>query len=170
VVEDDVQGAESSDVPTIASLLTAYRDRTGASYEEMSRRSGHVLSVARLQQLATTPPREFPKKTRTVAALAILLEVPESTIVLGFARSLGIPIRSTMPTLAVSLPPGTDDLMPEDRDAILAVVRQLVAARSAARPPEPPAPIGGPDLPKTQGWRLSETQPLRVVPSHDQAR
>lgn len=111
---------------------------------EMSRRSGNALTVARLQQLATTPPREFPKQARTVEALASLLEVPVATIVLSFASSLGLAVHGSSPILAVSLPPGTDNLTPEDRDAILAVTRQLVAARRHALPEVEPGTL--PDL------------------------
>lgn len=159
VVEGGARHAHSSDVPTIASLLNNYRDRTGASYKDMSRRSGDVLTVARLQQLATAPPKEFPKHTRTMEALASLLEVPLATIVLAFAAGLGMPVRDSGPLLALSLPPGTDNLTDRDRDAILAVTRQLIAARSRQ------VPVPAPDLSRVQGLRLAEPETLRTV--HD---
>lgn len=159
MVDASGRGVDASDVPTIASLLSAYKDSTGASYEEMYRRSGRVLSVARLQQLATAPPREFPKKTRTVEALATLLKVPQSTIVLAFAQSLGIAVTTGMSTLAVHLPPGTEALTDRDRDAILAVIRQLVDARN-----DPPT---GPAESRLQGLRLAESGPLRAVTNPD---
>lgn len=121
-------------MPTIAELLLAYRDRTGDSYADMSRKVRHELHISRLQQLATAPPKEFPKQPRTVELLAELLEVPVTTIVLGFAAGLGIPVSHTGSMLERTLPPGTDSLTAEDREAIRAVTRALVDARNQAAP------------------------------------
>jgi hypothetical protein len=117
-------------VPTIAELLLSYRDRTGHSYSEMAKRVRDELQAARLQQLVTAPPKAFPSR-RTVELLAELLEVPTATIVLAFAAGLGIPVSQSGSMLERTLPPGTDVLTPEDREAIRLVTRTLVEARNA---------------------------------------
>jgi len=90
VVELPGGAPDGSGVPTIAELLLAYRDRTGTSYAEMSRKVGDEITAARMHQLATRPPGQFPKTPRVVELLARLLEVPVTTIVLGFAAGLGV--------------------------------------------------------------------------------
>ncbi|WP_100499399.1 hypothetical protein [Geodermatophilus chilensis] len=119
-------------MPTIAELLLAYRDRTGASYAEMARKVGDELTPSRMHQLATAPPQQFPKRARTVEALAELLEVPVTTIVLAFAAGLGIPVQQSGTVLEQTLPPGTDVLTDEDRQAVRGIVRALVRARRNA--------------------------------------
>jgi hypothetical protein len=148
-------------VPTISELLAQYRDRTGASYDEMSRSVHGAITSAWFHKLTTSPPKSFPRDAATVQQLAELLQVSITTILEAFAASLGLPVAQTKPLLVVTMPPGTDVLEPADVDAIRAVIRQLVAARHSP-PPEPPQP----DLSKVEGLRLAETQPLRVVPEH----
>lgn len=162
MVEGSGAGGDSSGVPTIAELLTSYRDRTGSpSYDVMARKVRNEIASSRLHQLHTQAPRNFPDP-RTIEVLAELLEVSVTTIVLSCAASLGIRVRDSLPLLALSLPPGTDNLTDEDRDSILAVTRQLVSARRPVPPGEGEPPE--PDLSKVQGMRLSEeSQPLRVV-------
>jgi hypothetical protein len=135
-------------VPSIAALLTDYRDRTGASYEDMSKAIGGVVSDGRLHQLATKTPSSFPREPSTITGLADLLQVPVTTILNAFAVSLGLTVASSGSMLAISLPPGTDNLTPEDVQAIRGVVRQMVRARQAATPPL--------DLDEVEGVRLAE--------------
>jgi len=124
-------------VPTIAELLTSYRVRTGDSYEEMARKVGDEITRARMHQLTTTPPREFPKHARTIELLSELLEVPVTTTLLAFAASLGLPVAASGSMLSITLPPGTDNLDPGDVEAIRAVVRQLVQARTQVQAGNP---------------------------------
>lgn len=156
----DVQGGggDSRAMPTISDLLNAYRDRTGHSYDEMARRTNDEMRGSRIQQLTVNKPavKAFPD-ARTVELLSQLLEVPIATTVLAFASSLGLSVRDSAPTLAQILPPGTDNLTPQDRDAILAVIRQLVAARNAAG-------HGTPDLSRLQALRLSEEESTNQAP------
>ena len=133
MVERVAGRGESDAVPTIAELLTAYRDRTGMSYRRMAQKVRDEIHGTRLQVLATEPPKEFPKNARTIEVLAELLEVPVATIVLAFAAGLGIPVRQGGTMLERTLPPGTDTLTAEDREAIRYVTRALVDARTVHR-------------------------------------
>jgi hypothetical protein len=148
VVEHNGGTSDSPDVPTIAELLLNYRDRTGASYGDMSKQVNGALSTQRIQQLTTAPPKEFPKRQRTIELFAELLQLPISTIVLAYAAGLGLPVKQAGSLLAISLPPGTDNLTDRDQAAILSVTRQLIEARreadqaggqvvNLARPPAP---------------------------------
>lgn len=157
MVEDTRGGGESHDVPDIAALLIAYRDRTGQSYDDMERRTGDVIKSARLHNMVREPQRNFPEP-RTLEALASLLQLPVATVVLAFARTLGLPVTDRSTRLAQSLPPGTDELTDEDRDAILAVTRQLIQARRAA-----PAF----DLSRVEGLRLAEEATREEVRGND---
>ena len=129
MVEQGEERRDSSVVPTIAELISSYRDRTGTpSYEVMSRKVRGEITQGRLHQLHTSKPKSF-AEARTMEVLAELLEVPVATIVLAYAASLGIPVKDSSPELARTLPPGTEHLTVEDRDAIRAVTRALVNAR-----------------------------------------
>lgn len=150
MVERRSNVSDASAVPTIAELLTAYRDRTGASYEDMARKVGDEINKSTMHKLTTRPPDQFPKLPRTVELLAQLLEVPVTTIVLAFAAGLGLPVSRAGSLLAETLPPGTDSLTPEDREAVRAVTKALVDARRQA----PPAP----DLSRVEGLRLAEVE------------
>lgn len=153
-------------MPTISELLVQYRDRTGASYDEMSRSVQGAITSAWFHKLTTSAPRSFPRDSATVQQLADLLQVSVTTILEAFAVSLGLPVAQSKSLLLLTLPPGTDTLEPADVDAIRAVIRQLVAARNST-PPTPPEPDFSKPVP---GVRLAETEPLRVVSDRDQHR
>jgi len=131
LVEHNGRGQDSLLVPTIAQLLTDYRDRTNASYDDMSATIGGGITGAWLQVLATKQAKSFPTKGKTVELLADLLEVSTATIVLAFAASIGLPVEQRGSHLSISLPPGTEDLEPADVEAVRSVIRQLVQARKA---------------------------------------
>lgn len=91
---------------------------------------------------------------RTMQAVADTLRLPVTTIREWAAVARG----ENEPFV---LPPEANRLTRKDRDAVLAVVRQLAAARAEAEEdPGPPQP----DLSRVEGMRLAETQPLRSVP------
>ena len=160
MVDDSGDGLDALAVPTIAELLAQYRDRTGASYDDMSRSVNGEITSAWMHKLTTAPPKSFPRDAGTIRRLADLLQVPITTILNAFAVSLGLPIEQRGSSLSVSLPPGTDVLEARDVEAIRSIVRQLVAARQAAtpRPPSGPAtePIPRPDMSKVENIRLAE--------------
>lgn len=161
MVDGKGAGGDSPDVPTIAELLTHYRDLTGASYDDMSDLVGGAITGARFHQLTTEPPNAFPRPA-TLQHLANLLHLPVTTVILSFATSLGLSVDTSPSALAMTLPPGTDNLTDTDRQAVLAVIRALVDARRPTRPHgEGPPDMDDPDI---QGIRLDETSPnLRVV-------
>lgn len=152
MVDDSRALRDSSPVPTIAELLTRYRDLSGASYEDMSRSVNGAITTAWMQKLTTQPPKSFPRNAATIQHLADLLQVPAATIVLAFATSLGLPVSQAGTALSITLPPGTDILETRDVEAIRAVIRQLVDARRAASPPPEP------DFDKVEGLRLAEDE------------
>lgn len=174
-------------MPTIAELLKAYRDRTGASYEEMARKVGDEITRSRMHQLTTNPPREFPKHPRTIELLSELLQVPVTTTLMAFAAGLGLPVSSSSTLLADTLPPGADTLTPEDREAIRAVTKALIDARNAAvhvgpgsgkteqvaqlldlaRPPLPDLSQVAARRGQSEGRRLREAQDLETDKSQD---
>jgi hypothetical protein len=148
-------------MPTIAELLNNHRDRTGHSYEAMARKSNGELRDSRIHQLTVNKPaiKAFPD-TRTIELLSDLLEVPMTTTILALAASLGLQVDQPGSMLSITLPPGTDNLSPEDVAAIRAVTRQLVDARRQ------PAPTPEPDIHTMQGIRLAEEE----KPAHDTER
>ena len=158
-------------MPTIADLLLEYRRLTGASYEDMSRSVNGEITTARMHKLATERPKSFPRDAQTVQHLADLLQVSVATIVLAFAASLGLPVSQEGSHLAITLPPGTDNLEPDDVAAIRAIVARLVEARSAAahnpaggqlldlaRPPTPDLSRVAARRGDSEGRRLREDQ------------
>lgn len=162
MVDDLGQGHDALVVPTISELLAQYRDRTGASYDEMSRSVRGEITSAWFHKLTTSPPKSFPRDAATVQQLADLLQVSITTILEAFAASLGLPIAQSKSLLALTLPPGADTLEPADVDAIRAVIRQLVAARGRSSGP-PTQPLPTPDLSELEGVRLAEETSLRSV-------
>lgn len=146
MVERNDDPADPVLVPSIAALLAQYRDRTGASYDDMERSLGGAISRGRLQQYVTKPPKGFPDP-ENIQHLADLLHVSVTTILEAFAVSLGLTVEDRRPLLAISLPPGTDNLTDRDRAAIIGVVRQLVEARRD---------VPTPDLDRVEGLRLAE--------------
>lgn len=98
--------------------------------------------------MVTQPRKAFPDP-QTIVVLSDLLDLPVATILAGFAASLGLPVRQPGSALDVVMPPGTEELTVEDREAIRVITRALINARRAvddppmgdlvdlARPPQP---------------------------------
>lgn len=122
-------------------------DARGASYGDLARRTDHALSAQNLHKLATEPRKAFPDP-RTLQVLSDLLDLPLATIVLACARAVGLEVRQAGTALDVVLPPGTDELTAEDREAVRVIVRALIDARRGGPPtslrsvsdPTPPLP------------------------------
>lgn len=147
MVERQQGRREGLAVPTIGELITAYRDRTGASYRDIARKVRDEIHSSAIQKLVVQPPKSF-AEARTMELLAEALDLPVATVVLGYAASLGIPVRDTAPELARRLPAGAADLSTRDVDAIIAVVKRFIEARNeffhGARPETPGRPENDP--------------------------
>lgn len=111
----------------------------------MSRKVDYAVAHQRFAQLLTEPTSRLPYERKVIAALAQLLNLPETTIVKAFLVDMGLPIDDRWSRLAQMLPPDVDELDAQDIDAITYVVRRLVEARKAATSPAseiPAPPIG----------------------------
>lgn len=135
------------DVPTLRELIDRHTDRTGESRRALGDRgpvAHQTLSKWWNGAIHTFPDPE------TLDAFAHATNNSLELVVLATARTLGLPVSTTATNLAQSLPPGTDILTLEDRDAILAVTRALVDARRQTQSKR------APDLDKVEGLRLAE--------------
>lgn len=132
VVEERRASADSSAVPTISELIERQRRDSGLSYREMAERAeraGLHIKFQTIATLATTPPKEWPKKAETIQALAEGLDVPERLVVLAFACSFGLDVQRDESTLGSMLPAGTRHLDESVQRAVAAMVRSIVNAR-----------------------------------------
>lgn len=119
-------------MPTISELIERQRRDSGRSYREMAERAARAglhIKFQTIANLATTPPKEWPKKTETIQALAEGLDVPERLVVLAFATSFGLDVQRDESTLGLMLPTGTRHLDEGVQRAVAAMVRSIVEAR-----------------------------------------
>lgn len=121
--------SDVDDVPTIAQLINSYRDRTGYSYRDMAdhaEREGYHIKYQTIAQLARTPPKAWPKQIETISALAVALgRVHERTVVIAYAKSLGIDVGSS-DALRFALPRDFALIPREQQLRILGIVGDLV--------------------------------------------
>lgn len=99
------------------------------SYDDLERACNKALTSQRLQQIATTKPKGFPK-AQNIQAIAQALGVREVVVLLATAESLGIDTGREMPRLVQLLPSTASDLS----DAEVAAVSHLIRVFKA--PPE----------------------------------
>jgi transcriptional regulator with XRE-family HTH domain len=107
-------------VPDVGALLRAYRDRTGLSTRELERRTGGVVSYQMISRLENGHVRAFPTN-ETILALSEAIGVDVTTVVLGYAKSLGLPVRRIGPALV--LPQDVDLLTDEQQRYIRDTIR-----------------------------------------------
>jgi transcriptional regulator with XRE-family HTH domain len=101
-------------------------EERGWSYADLARRSGHALTRGRWQQLGSgAPSKKFPDPA-SLSAIAQVLEVDITAVVLAAARAVGLDARLEGSSLANYLPAGTSDLSDRMRDAILQLIRAAV--------------------------------------------
>jgi hypothetical protein len=92
------------------------------SYDDLERACGKALTSQRLQQIATTTPKEFPK-AGNIRAIAQALGVKEAVVVLAAAESLGLDVARELPRIVQVLPAAASDLSDDEVAAIVHVIR-----------------------------------------------
>lgn len=110
-------------------LIATHRHRR--TYTQLEHDGGNTLGAARWAQLATGQLRGFPSP-ESLRCIARALGVPEETVLLSVARSLGIDTRRRS-RLAALLPEQSDTLTDQSIAAVIHVVRALCAAQGAHR-------------------------------------
>jgi hypothetical protein len=156
-------------MPTMKQLIRAALD-SGKSVRDLADDSGGRVKFQTFQELSAKPPKQFPKDLKTITGMSHALHVPETTIVLAYAKSLGIPVTSGS-NFSLRLPSDVDSLSPELQEALLAVARAALRASAvsssapsaevtppaaahaapSSSPAAPPAPAPGDDLASRRG-------------------
>jgi hypothetical protein len=160
LTERDLTGDGDKVLP-LHQLIQMRRDERGWSYDQLAHRSKGKLTKSRWQQLGTqTRMKEFPELA-TVHLLAEVLEMDETTIVLSVATSLGIDVRFRGgPMFAQLLPAGTDLLSDRARDAVLGLIRVMVAEAAAHADDDEGAIQGSAgEPPETYRWAKTTSEP-----------
>ncbi|VFA94734.1 Uncharacterised protein [Nocardia farcinica] len=145
-------GSDDPSMPTISQLIADHIAATGRSYRDLTHASGDRVKHQTFQELKSGPPRSWPKSTETIRGIAQALGLSERAVVLAFARSLGVDVEGAS-LFAQQLPPGVDDLTPEERRAAIEMLRVLVAQRKAIneRAPELHATTAAPRSRRRKG-------------------
>lgn len=117
---------------SLEALIGGRRDERGWTFQDLADRSGGKPTRQRWQQLASgVRVSEFPEPG-TLQAIADALEVDVTSVVLGVAVTIGLPVRRRGSELAAMLPASASNLTVEQRDAVLAVVRAMTPKESNA--------------------------------------
>ncbi|KXP08063.1 hypothetical protein AXK57_16400 [Tsukamurella pulmonis] len=118
--------------PSIRDLIEERKRDTGWSYADLAHASGDLVTRGTIHSLATGTPKSWPKTTATITGLAQALNVPEETVVLAYATSFGVAVRSQPSLLALQLPATTDLLTATERAQIVGIIRSMTEGRSPA--------------------------------------
>lgn len=144
---------DHSQVPSIRDLIREALD-TGKTVRDLQADSGELVRFQTFQELSRHDPKQFPKDLKTFTGMSAALRVPETTVVLAYAKSIGVDISGASP-FALRLPPGVDGLDPDVQDAVVRLIRALLrqpASRSyadiAPRWRDKPQPHKGRSAPK----------------------
>lgn len=109
--------------------------RGSRTYAQLQRDSGDVVKAQRWNQIYNgIRTSEFPN-VKTIAAMAEALHVDAEVVLLAWARSVGLTIRSRRSAFADLLPEGIEHLSATERQAILDLIRSM----AKRQPPPPPA-------------------------------
>lgn len=155
MVESREPAPQHQSVPTISELIAAQMDATGRSYRELSKASGDRVKYQTFQELRTAPPKSWPKSIETIRGMAAALDVSETAIVLGYARSLGVRLQGES-MLAQQLPASAGRLTPAQRNAIVSLIRAITTegdshGTGTEEEQEPRTQAGGPEHSSTTG-------------------
>ncbi|MBX4168093.1 hypothetical protein K3M35_05350 [Rhodococcus sp. DMU2021] len=124
-------------------------DATGRSYRELSKASGDRVKYQTFHELCTAPPKSWPKNVETIRGMAAALDVSETAVVLGYARSLGVEVQGES-MLAQQLPASAGRLTPAQRNAIVSLIRAITTegthhGAGIEEEQEPRSQAGGPE-------------------------
>ncbi len=127
VIDGEELISDGGPVSTLHQLIRARMEERGWSYTELARRSHHELTRGRWQQLGSgARQKNFPDPA-SLLVIAQVLELDITTVVLAAAQAVGLDVRRDSSDLAQLLPPGTQLLSERTRDALLALIRAMVA-------------------------------------------
>ena len=116
---------------SIKELIRAALDN-GKTVRQLEADSGGRVRFQTFQELSNNAPKNFPRDVQeTITGMALALGVPETTIVLAYAKGLGIRVSTGSP-FALRIPPGVDRLDPAIQDSFLSLMRSVVRAVEAA--------------------------------------
>jgi hypothetical protein len=133
---------DDADVPTLAQLISESKTDIGLSYDQLAARTGYVVTRQRFQQLGTSKRlKEFPEPA-TLAAVAEALKLDVALVVLATAKSIGLSVdMGSRSDLGMMLPSAARNLTRDQRNALLSLVRSIVAEDSGARSPVADSPV-----------------------------
>lgn len=130
-VEPQRVSRDRPDVSTIKDLIRAALDN-GKTVRQLEADSGRRVRFQTFQELSNNAPKNFPRDIHdTITGMALALGVPETTVVLAYAKSLGIHITTGSP-FALRIPAGVDRLDPAVQDSFLNLMRNVVRAVETA--------------------------------------
>lgn len=127
----DSNGEDQPQPVDLATLIASLKG--DLSYEDLATRSGGVVTRQTWHALANPRRRKanLPDPP-TIEAVARAFGIPVRTVVLAAATSVGLDVGSAEVRFADRLPPSVDELGDVEREALLTLVRALVA--KPARP------------------------------------
>lgn len=120
----DVDGSDAGDVHTISELIRSQMAVTGRSFRELEKASGHRVKYQTFQGLASAHPKSWPKNVETIRGIAQALDVDEMSVVIGFAKSLGVNV-SGASALVQQLPAGTESIPVRTRNALVSLIQAI---------------------------------------------
>lgn len=124
--------ADHSQVLTLGELILDRRG--GRTYRQLEADSDGVVKSQRWEHMANNVRVDGFPRPQTIEAIAKVLDVDVQAVILSTAKTLGLPVRRQPSLLATLLPPDTDNLTLEQRNAVIMVIQ---AMRSAATQDEP---------------------------------
>lgn len=156
MTEND-QIAHGKSVLSLADLIRARMREHGWSYRDLERHSGRVLTRGRWQQLGSGgPQKKFPDPA-SLTAIAGALQLDITLVVLAAAQGVGLAVQHPGSDLARLLPPGTEQLSEQMRNAILTMISAAIAeAATPTGKTDRPGPRGG-----TMEWSKSDAPSQR---------
>jgi hypothetical protein len=129
-IESQQRSGDGLDVLTIKDLIRAALDN-GKTVRQLETDSGGRVRFQAFQEYSNNAPKNFPRDMETITGMAIALGVSETTIVLAYAKGLGVRVA---PGSAFSLrvPPGVDQLDHPVQESLLGLMRSIVRMEAAA--------------------------------------